>query len=147
MDKAFPQAIKAALLAKSVLHCNRRGVVPMSSGIEKPTIGVEELLSNRRRGLSYASIGRKLGIDPSKEEVLHVFKVLKDDAGTPDIEGVPVAAVKQYPTPLWYLWNSELNIIADHAIPSSEAILCKGLPARTVSRLGDEACLKASLFS
>ena len=31
-------------------------------------MSVEELLENRRRGMSYASIGRKLGIDPSKDE-------------------------------------------------------------------------------
>ena len=61
--------------------CNRRGIVSLSSGSEKPSLSVEELLENRRRGMSYASIGRKLGIDPSKDEVLNIYHAIKE-AGT-----------------------------------------------------------------
>ena len=37
-----------------VLHCNRRGIVGLASGSDKASLSVEELLENRRRGMSYA---------------------------------------------------------------------------------------------
>ena len=64
---------------------SRRGVVS-DSECDKPIITAEELLTNRRRGMSYASIGKKLGIDTSKEEVLNVFKAIMEDETFPDIE-------------------------------------------------------------
>ena len=48
----------------------------LSSSGEKPSISIEELLENMRRGMSYASIGRKLEIDPSKGEVVNVLSFL-----------------------------------------------------------------------
>lgn len=37
--------------------------------------------------MSYAGIGKKLGFDPSKEEVLNVFRVVKEaDSDAPNIE-------------------------------------------------------------
>ena len=48
------------LLLGQMTYCdaiNRRGIVSLSSGSEKPSLSVEELLENRRRGMSYASNG------------------------------------------------------------------------------------------
>lgn len=74
------------LKAKDVLRCNCHGIVSLSSVSEKPSVSIEEMLENRWRGMSYASIGRKLGIDPSKE-VLNVYRAIQEAApDTPDIE-------------------------------------------------------------
>ncbi len=39
----------------------------------KPTIDRSELIKQRRLGLSYKQIGRKLGIDPHKEDVTDLY--------------------------------------------------------------------------
>ena len=70
--------VKSAVERKQILHCNRRGIVGLSSSSDKASLSVEELLENRRRGMSYASLGSKLGIDPSKDEVLNVFRVIRE---------------------------------------------------------------------
>ena len=37
--------------------------------------------------MSYATIGRKLGIDPSKDEMLNIYHAIKEAApNTPDVE-------------------------------------------------------------
>ena len=83
-EKAYPTMVKSAIEGKQILHCNHRGIVALSCGREKPSLSVEELLENRRRGVSYASLGRSyIGIDPSKDEVLNVFRVIREVA--PDI--------------------------------------------------------------
>ena len=41
-------------------------------------LSVQNNSENCRRGMSYASIGKKLGTDPSKEELLSVYKILKE---------------------------------------------------------------------
>jgi len=62
--------------------------------------------------MSYASIDRKLGIDPSKDEVLNVYHAIREVAPeTADIEAERVTVLKHYPVPLWYLWKSECDIM------------------------------------
>jgi len=75
-EKAYPNTVKSAIANKDMLQCNHCGIVSLSSGSEKPSMSVEELLENRRRGMSYASKGRTLGIDPSKDEVLNVYRAI-----------------------------------------------------------------------
>jgi len=146
-EKAYPNTVKTALANKDMLRCNRRGIVSLSSGSEKPSMSVEELLENRRRGMSYASIGRKLGIDPSKDEVLNVYRAIKEvDSDTPDIEKEDVTVLKHYPTPLWFLWRSEADIIAKECIPNLDSILCMGISSRIVTRLGEDASTKLAAF-
>ncbi len=116
--------VKFAVEKNEILRCNRRGIVSLSSGSEKPSLSVEELIENRRRGMSYASIGRKLGIDPSKDEVLNVYRAIKQaSADTPEIEKEDVTVLKHYPTPLWFLWKSEADIIAKECTPSLDGLL------------------------
>ena len=145
--KAYPSTVRATLNKKEILRCNRRGIVSLSSSSEKPTISVEELLENRRRGMSYAGIGKKLGIDPSKEEVLNVFRAVKEaDSDIPNIEEENVTILRHYPTPLWFLWNSETDIIAQESVPSIDGILAMGISSRVLARLGEDAAVKLSAF-
>ena len=103
-DKAYPQSLKCSMLSSEPLKANCRGVVPLTSTSEKPVISAEEFIENRRRGMSYASIGKKLGIDPSKEKVLSVYKILKEvDDDFLDVKSEDITVPKQYPAPLWFL--------------------------------------------
>ena len=61
------------------LRANRRGVIFNSNG-ERPSFAIDELYRNRRMGLSYKQIGKKLGIDPDRENVIHVYKALCEEA-------------------------------------------------------------------
>ena len=74
------------MTSKQQLHANQRGVVSNFSKNEKPSFTVEELIENHRRGISYSSIGKRLGIDNTKDEVLCVYEVMKQcDATLPDV--------------------------------------------------------------
>ena len=74
------------MTSKQQLHANQRGVVSNFSKNEKPSFTAEELIENHRRGISYSSIGKKLGIDNTKDEVLCVYEVMKQcDATLPDV--------------------------------------------------------------
>ena len=70
-DKAFPQRIKSLMEQNGCLVANRRGIVENFNEQEKPTFYPEELIANRKRGLSFSCIGKKLGIDNTKGEVLN----------------------------------------------------------------------------
>lgn len=97
-DKAFPQKIKKQ---KKQLTSNRRGLVANFGENEKPCFSAEELIENHRRGISYSSIGKKLDIDNTKDEVLSVYEVMNQcDSTLPDVRKEDHAMVKNYPTPL-----------------------------------------------
>ena len=68
-EKAYPQKIRNLMANKKPLTANRQGVVYNFGGNEKPYFTAEELEENRRRGISYCSIGKKLGIDNTKDYV------------------------------------------------------------------------------
>ena len=123
-DKAFPQRIKSLMEQNECLLANRRGNVENLNEQEKPTFYPEELIANRKRGLSFSCIGKKLGIDNTKGEVLNVFTVMKDiDNTLTNVENVECPIVRSLPTPLWYLFESELDIIAKESVPDVKCSL------------------------
>lgn len=139
--------MKGCILSNEPLKANRRGIVVLSSTSEKPVISAEELLENCRGGMSYASISKKLGIDPSKEEVLSVFKILKEVGDDfLDVESEDIIVPKQYPTPLWFMWNSELDVIAQASVPDVNDILSSSISSRIIERLGEDAADKIASF-
>ena len=141
-QKAFPQKIKTLMSKGESLLANRRGIVSNFSDQEKPSFSAQELIENRRRGISFSSIGKKLGIDNTKEEVLSVFSIMKQmNNNLPDVADVDreCPMVKTYPTPLWFLFNSELDIIAKESIPVAQHFLQTNVQERVASRLGDKA--------
>lgn len=87
--------------------------MPLTSQAEKPTFTYAEFLKNRRMGLSYKQIGKKLGIDPSKEEVMTVYSTLNEglEGGLTSVESIKAPTRIQPPTPLWFLFDSELDLI------------------------------------
>ena len=141
-QKAFPQKIKTLMTKGESLLANRRGIVSNFNEQEKPSFSAQELIENRRRGISFSSIGKKLGIDNTKEEVLSVFSVMKEIDGTlPDVGDIDrdCPMVKTYPTPFWYFFNSELDIIAKESIPVAQHFLQTNVQERVASRLGEKA--------
>ena len=144
----YPNTVKSAITNKDLLRCNRRGI-----GSEKPSVSIEELLENSRWGTSYSSVDRKLAIDPSKDEVFNVYRAIRGrfrhtrhDSDTQDIEkeDVTVPKLKHYPTPLWFLWRSEADIIVRNAFPSWRVWeLYMGTSSCIVTHLGGNASTKA----
>jgi hypothetical protein len=84
--------------------------------------------------LSYKQIGRKLGIDPHKEDVIQVYTALGVD-----IQQVKGLSKVTPPTPLWYLFDSEREIIKDSLLPSTSSVLQLLPQDRISSRLGDNS--------
>ena len=139
-EKAYPLKIKALMSNKKKLVANRRGIVRSFMEVEKPSFSAEELFENRSRGISYSSIGKKLGIDNTKEEVVKVFKAMKDcDTSLPSLENVEKPICKSFPTPLWFLFNSELDIVAQASNIDRSELLATGIQQRVASRLGERA--------
>ena len=74
------------MTAKKQLHANRKGVVSNFSENEKPSFTSEELIENGRRRISFSSIGKILGTDNTKDELLCVYEAMKQcDATLPDV--------------------------------------------------------------
>ena len=140
-DKAYPKSLKNSLADGLPFRANRRGIVPLASQAEKPTFTYSELLKNRRMGLSYKQIGKKLGIDPSKEEVLTVYGVLHEglEGDLPSVESIKAPTRIQVPTPLWFLFDSELDLVANHAFPSEASVLQQNPQNVIVEKLGEHA--------
>jgi len=113
-EKAYPQSVLRALKEKSPLYANRRGIVPLNAEKDKPIITSDELYKNRRLGLSFKSIGKKLGIECSRDEVVRVFDIIRDNSpgNVPDIQALRVPVKRNLPTPLCFCFNSELDLIA-----------------------------------
>ena len=146
-DKAFPQKVKSLMSKKESLLASRRGIVDNFHEQEKPSFSPEELIANRKRGISFSCIGKKLGIDNTKGEVLNVFTVMKECDGTlPDVQEVQTPSLRNYPTPLWYLFDSELDIIARESVPDIKKILATSVQEKVASRLGERGCDMLSTF-
>ena len=112
-------SLKTALAESLPLRANRRGLVPLTSQAEKPTFTYAELLKNRRMGLSYKQIGKKLGIDPSKEEVMTVCSTLYDGLQG-GVESIKAPTQIQPRTLLWFLFhrnpqNTLVEKLGEHA--------------------------------
>ena len=100
-EKAFPQKIKSLMEKKERILANRRGVVENFNEQEKPTFYPEELIANRKRGVSFSCIGKKLGINNTKGKVLSVFYVMKElDNTLADVQEVECPNVRSFPMPL-----------------------------------------------
>ena len=119
-DTAFIRNLKSSLKNNESLQVNRRGLVDLNDNGEKPVFSPDELYQNRHLGLSFKTISKKLGIDKSKEELLQVSRVLQAGCKDclPSIDAVDISYRRSLPTPLWYLWDSELDIIGESALPS-----------------------------
>lgn len=106
----------------------------MRSSSDKPVITPSELISLRKLGLSYKQIGKKLGIDSHKEEVIQIYKSLGIN-----IETMDAKAKVSPPTALWFLFDSEREIIKSDLLPSPMDIKELYPQNRITSRLGGNA--------
>ncbi len=88
-----------ALKEGTPLFANRRGIVPISSESEKPIITVDELYRNRRLGLSFKGLRKKIGIDCSREEVVRIFDIARENSpgNLPNVHTMPISAKCQLP--------------------------------------------------
>ena len=126
-DTAFIRNLKSSLRTNQSLCVNRRGLVDLNDTGEKPVFSADELYRNRRFGLSFKAIAKKLGIGTSKEEVLQISRVLQAGCRDclPSIEMVDTPYRRSLPTPLWYLWDSELDVIGKSALPSQADLMAQ----------------------
>lgn len=140
--------MKRAINDGEPFHANRRGIVQTSEHCEKPVFTYSELLKNRRVGLSFKQIGKKLGIDCSKEEVLTVYNVLSEglEGELPSVSEVKAPTRVSPPTPLWTLFDSELDLIANHALPIKQDCLIGRPELSIVNQLGEHAGLMLDTY-
>jgi hypothetical protein len=137
-ETAFVRNLRTSIHNRKPLRINRRGLV---EEVEKPAFNADELYRNRQRGLSCKAIAKKIGVDTSKDEVVQISRVLKTGCGKkmPDIEAIKTPYKRALPTPLWYLWESELEVIEESALPSRSMIMGQNPHVRIVDNLGDDS--------
>ena len=76
-----------------------------------------------------------------------MFNVMKEcDDTLPDVQEVQSPALRSYPTPLWYLFDSEVDIIARVSVPDIKKILATSVQEKVTSKLGDRGCEMLSTF-
>ena len=69
---------------------------------------------------------------------MNVYSVMKScDPSLPDIEEVEGIILKNYPTPLWFLFNNELEIIASECITDEQEFLASCIQEKVCERLGE----------
>ena len=79
-----------------------------------------ELLKNRKLGLSSYRLGKKLGIDPSKDKVRTLYKVLHENLeDLPVVESLTSLNCVSPCILLRYMFDSELDQVANCALPSA----------------------------
>lgn len=71
-ETAFTRSLKTNIRDGEPLKVNRRGLVKLSKETDKPIFTADELYRNRQRGLSCKAIAKKMGVDTSKDEVIHI---------------------------------------------------------------------------
>ena len=104
------------------LHVNRRGIVPPRADSDKPVFTASELIEQRHLGLSFKQIGRKLGIDPHKGDVLQVSLEFKLSS---DFQGVLFLLFNNYGVPLrFFPLEVCCYVFVPHAMPMVD---CAGL--------------------
>ena len=140
-ETAFVRNLRTSIRNRKPLRINRRGLVKLNEEAEKPAFSANELYRNRQRGLSCKAIAKKIGVDTSKDEVVQISRVLKAGCGKkmPDIESIKTPYKRALPTPLWYLWESELEVIEESALPSRSMIMGQNPHVRIVDNLGDDS--------
>ena len=137
--KAYPFSLQKCIENGEPLHANRKGIVPLNAESDKPTITPSEMVQFRRLGLSFKQIGKKLGVDPHKEEVMQVYRAI-EEATSLDIEKDVRGPTKVSPTnPLWYTFRSEREVIAESVVPRKEDVLSLLPQHRVKQRLGEHA--------
>lgn len=70
------------------------------------------------------------------------FKIMRDGELTsslPAIENIEELVKKEYPTPLWYLLNSELETIGLYALPTVSDVLASRVQLHVHERLKELA--------
>ena len=108
--KAYQLSVHKALRSKLPLRANRCGIVPLQSDSEKPSYTIFKMYKMRKMGLSFKMIGKKMGIDPSREEVVSLYDVFQDNQdGLVNIESVTAPSKIAPPTP--YGTCSILNLM------------------------------------
>lgn len=138
-ETLFVRNLKSCIKNKELLRANRRGLVPLNDDQDKPTFSQDELHRNRKRSLSYKAIAKKVGIDTSKEDVLAVSRVLESDGSLLSIESISTPYRRSLPSPLWFTWDSELEIIKKSAIPTTSAVMSQNPHIRILKHLGEDA--------
>ena len=73
-----------------------------------------------------------------KEELLQVSRVLRAGCKDclPSIDAVDIPYCRSLPIPLWYLWDSELDIIGKAALPSQVDLMAQSPHVRVLQHLG-----------
>lgn len=99
-------------------------------------------MNMKKIGLSYKQIGKKLGIDSHKDEVLQVYHSLGAD-----VETIKAPAKVSPPTPLWYFFDSERELIGRHILPSQMDFKSLLPQNRIVDRLGENAAFMLDIYS
>lgn len=136
-ETTFTRSLKASIREGKPLRVNRPGLVKLSEEAEKPIFTMNKLYRNRQRGLSCKAIAKKMGVDTSKDEVNHISHILKSQCSqVPDIESPYKYTL---PTPLWYLCDSELEVIKEGALPRRSVIMAHNPHARIVANLGEDS--------
>ena len=88
--------------------------------------------------MSYKAI-TKVGIDTAKEDVPFVSRVLECDSNLPSIESVSTPYRRSLPTPLWFVWDSELEVIKRSALPTTSVVMYQNPHVRIFNQLGEDA--------
>ena len=84
-------------------------------------------------------MAKKIGVDPHKGEVLQVYRAMEDVTGL-NVESDVAGPSKVFPSnPLWYLFRSELDVVADSVVPNKEHVLSLNPQNRVKERLGENA--------
>ena len=79
--------------------------------------------------------------------MLSVFTVMKQcNPSLPDVTKLDVTTVQNIPTPLWFLFDSELDIIARDSLPDSQPLLASSVQERVFDRLGERAVTMLTNF-
>ena len=144
--KSYPLSLQRAVQNGEMLYANRRGIVPLLAESDKPSITPSELVQMRRLGLSFKQIGKKLGVDPHKDEVVQVYQAIQEATGL-DIEKDVNGPSKVSPSnPLWYTFRSEQNVIAENVIPHKEDVLSLRPQQRIKERLGEHAGFMLGIY-
>ena len=116
-ETMYVHTLKSCVKDKELLRTNHRGLVPLNDDQDKPTFALDELHRNRKPGLSYKAIAKKVGIDTFKEDVIAISRVLESGGSLPSIESISTPYRRSLPSPLWFLWDSEFEVMKS-ALPS-----------------------------
>lgn len=70
---------------------------------------------------------------------MRLFTLKSQCSQVPDTESIKTPYKRTLPTPLWYLWDSELEVIEESALPTCSMIMAHIPHARIVANLGEDS--------